>query len=46
MLTVFFVLAVLAFIMAVMSAAGKCPAWVPIILLALIALLRAMPLGR
>lgn len=46
MLTVFLLLAVAAFVSAVAEAMGKCPGWVPVILLCLIELLRALPLGR
>jgi hypothetical protein len=46
MLTVFLILALAAFIGAVVSAMGKCPLWVPVVLLCVIELLRALPLGR
>ena len=46
MLTVFLLLAIAAFIAAVVSAMGKCPLWVSVVLLCLIELLRALPLGR
>lgn len=46
MLTVFLLLAVAAFICAIAEAMGKCPSWVPVIILCLIELLRALPLGR
>jgi ABC-type phosphate/phosphonate transport system permease subunit len=39
-------LAVAAFIAAVVGAMGKCPWWVSVILLCLIELLRALPLGK
>lgn len=46
MLTVFIILAVTAFIVTVISAMGKCPLWVAVIILCLIELLRSLPLGR
>jgi len=46
MLTVLGVLAVAAFICAVVSALGKCPLWVAVILLCVIELMRSFPLGR
>lgn len=46
MLTVFIVIAVAAFISTIVSAMGKCPIWVPVLLLCLIELLRALPLGK
>jgi len=45
-LTVFLVLAIAAFICTIASALGKCPAWIPILFLCVIELLRAVPLGR
>jgi len=46
MLTVFLLLALVAFICAIASAAGKCPLWVSVIVLCIIELLRNLPLGR
>ena len=48
MLTVFILLAVAAFICAVAAAARpeKAPLWVAVIILCLIELLRALPLGK
>ena len=46
MLTVFIILALAAFIVTVVSAMGKCPLWVAVVILCLIELLRALPLGR
>ncbi len=46
MLTVFLLLAIAAFVCAVLSAIGKAPLWVSVVLLCLIELLRALPLGR
>jgi hypothetical protein len=46
MLTVFLLLAVAAFVVAILSAIGKAPLWVSVLLICLIELLRALPLGR
>lgn len=47
MLTVFLVLALAAFVCTVMAAAGwPPPLWVAVLLLTVIELLRALPLGR
>lgn len=46
MLTVFLVLAATAFICTIVCALGKCSPWVPILLLCVIELLRALPLGK
>lgn len=46
MITVLFVLALAAFIVAILSAIGKAPMWVAVIILCVIELLRTMPLGR
>ena len=46
MLTVTIVLAIAALIAAVMAAMNRCPLWVSVIILCLIELLRALPLGR
>jgi hypothetical protein len=43
MLTVTFCLVVAAFICTIANALGKCPAWVPIMLLVLIHLLTVLP---
>lgn len=45
-LTILFLLAISAFICTVASALGKCPLWVPVILLALFALVQTVPVGR
>jgi hypothetical protein len=42
-LTVFIVLAIVAFACTIASAMGKAPLWVAVILLSLIELLRALP---
>ena len=46
MLTVFAILAIAAFIIAIASAIGKAPLWVAVILLAIIEVLRILPLGK
>jgi hypothetical protein len=46
MLTVLLLLALAAFVCAVAEAMGKCPGWVPVIILCVIELLRALPLGK
>ena len=46
MITVLFVLALAAFIVAILSAIGKAPIWVAVVILCVIELLRALPLGR
>ena len=46
MLTVFAILAIAAFIIAIASAIGKAPLWIAVILLAIIEVLRVLPLGR
>ena len=46
MLTVMLILAIAAFISCLVAAWGKVPLWVAVLLLCIIELLRAMPLGR
>ena len=46
MLTVFLVIALAAFACTIVAAIGKCPVWVPVLLLCVIELLRALPLGK
>ena len=46
MITVFLLLAIAAFVAVVVSAMGKCPLWIGVVLLCVIELLRALPLGR
>ena len=46
MLTAMAILAILALLFAVASAAGWCPLWVSVVLLAIIELLQHIPLGR
>jgi hypothetical protein len=43
MLTVTFALVVAAFVCTIWSANGKCPVWVPVLLLVLIEALRLVP---
>lgn len=45
-LTVVLVLVLAAFVCAVLSAAGKCPLWVAVVLLCVVHLILALPLGR
>lgn len=42
-MSVTFLLVVAAFICAIANAIGKCPAWVPIVLLCIVHLLSVMP---
>lgn len=42
-LTVFILLAIVAFGCTIASAVNRCPLWVPVLLLTLIELLRALP---
>lgn len=44
--TVFLVLAVLALLLTVASSIGHCPLWVPVVLLCIIELVRALPIGK
>lgn len=46
MLTVFLILAVAALIITLLSAVGKAPLWVSVLLLCIIECLRSLPLGR
>lgn len=45
-MTVFLILAIVAFGCTIASALNKCPLWVPVLLLTIIELLRALPLGH
>lgn len=46
-LTVTLILALAAFVCSIMNANGKCPVWVPLIILSIIAMLQAgIPLGK
>lgn len=46
MLTVFLLLALSAFVVTIASAMGRAPLWVAVLILTLMELLRAIPLGR
>jgi hypothetical protein len=46
LLTVFLLLAIVAFGCTIASALSKCPLWVPVLLLTIIELLRNLPLGH
>jgi hypothetical protein len=46
MLTVLLILAIAAFVCTIIAALGKCPIWIPVVLLCIIELLRQLPLGR
>lgn len=46
MLTVTLLLGLAAFICTIGAALGKCPDWVPTLLLCVIVLLQSLPLGR
>lgn len=46
LLTVLGFLIVSAFICTIVSAIGKCPVWVPVLLLCVVELLRILPLGH
>jgi hypothetical protein len=46
MLTVFVLLAIAAFVIAVVNSMGRCPLWPGVLLLSVLELLRALPLGR
>ncbi len=46
MMTVIGFLVVAAFICTIVSALGRCPLWVSVILLCVVELLRILPLGR
>ena len=46
MITVMFILAITAFITVILAAMEKCPLWIPVFILALIALLGHIPMGR
>ncbi len=46
MLTVFLILALAAFIITIASAMNKAPLWIAVVILCLIELLRALPLGK
>jgi hypothetical protein len=43
-MTITALLAIVAFVLTIAAAVGKCPLWVPVLLLSLIALLQVLPL--
>lgn len=45
-LTVVLLFAVAAFVVTIVAAMGRCPLWVGVLLLCVLELLRALPLGR
>jgi hypothetical protein len=45
-LTVLAVLVVAAFICTIVSAIGKCPLWVAVVLLCIVELIRILPMGK
>lgn len=46
MLTVMLLLALAAFVCTIVAALGKCPLWIAVLVLVIMELLRALPLGR
>ena len=46
MLTVIGFLVIAAFVATIVSALGKCPLWVAVLLLCVVELIRILPLGR
>ena len=46
MLTVMLLLAIAALVLTIANAVGKCPLWIPVVLLCIMELLRVIPLGR
>lgn len=46
MISVLLLLAIAAFACTIASALNKCPLWVPVLLLTIIALLSQLPLGK
>lgn len=46
MLTVLLILGLAAFVIALVHAAGRCPLWPAVVVLAVAELLRSLPLGR
>jgi hypothetical protein len=46
MLTVLLVLAVAAFVIAIVNAMNKCPLWPAVLVLAVAELLRTLPMGK
>ena len=46
MVTVFLLLGLSAFLSTLLAALGKCPLWLPVLLIAIIELWRCLPLGK
>lgn len=46
MVTVTLLFAVAAFVVTIVSAMGRCPLWVAVLLLCVLEMLRALPFGR
>jgi hypothetical protein len=46
MLTVIGIIVISAFICTIISALGKCPLWIAVVLLCVVELLQVLPLGR
>lgn len=46
MITVFLILALTTFVITILSAIGKAPLWIAVMIIALIELLRALPIGK
>lgn len=45
-ITVILLLIIAAFICTIVNALGKCPVWVPLVLLCVVELLHSVPMGR
>ena len=46
MFTVMIILVIAAFVVTVLSAIGKAPLWIAVLILTIVELLRVLPLGR
>jgi hypothetical protein len=46
MITIFVILGLTAFVIAIIHAMGKCPLWPGVLVLAVAEMLRGLPLGR
>jgi hypothetical protein len=46
MLTVIIIVLLGAFVTCIASAMGKCPLWIPVVLLCIVGLLEHLPLGK
>lgn len=44
--TVLVLLAVVAFLLTIASAVGKCPCWVPLVIVTLVLLIERVPVGK